>query len=95
MWSRLSRCLTRILLAVSVSMSTGEFIEVQQLSLDDLRTRFGLPPSCDPAVTALNMDPAANQMTVAIECRVVKPPTPALPRIPGERPSPHPAGKGP
>jgi hypothetical protein len=61
--------LTRTLLAVTVSMSTGEFIEVQQLSHEDLRARFKLPPSCDPSVTALNTDPGANQMTVAIECR--------------------------
>ena len=68
-WLRWRKALTRILLAVTVSMSTGEFIEVQKLSHDDLRARFKLPPSCDPAVTAVNTDPAANQMTVAIECR--------------------------
>ena len=94
MCSRARRYLTRILLAVTLSMTTGEFIEVQKLSLDELRVRFGLPPSCDPAVTALNTDPSANQMTVAVECRV-KPPTGAPPRTPGERPPPRPAGKGP
>ena len=67
MWSRWREILTRTLLAVTVSMSTGEFIEVQQLSHEDLRARFKLPPSCDPSVTALNTDPGANQMTVAIE----------------------------
>jgi|KBSSwiStaDraftv2_1062776.scaffolds.fasta_scaffold3125428_1 hypothetical protein len=89
MWSRWRRHLTRILLAVTVSMSTGEFIEVQKLSHEDLRTRFKLPASCDPSVTALNTDPAGNQMTVAIECRVRLAPAP-----PGERREPRPAGKG-
>jgi hypothetical protein len=88
MWSRWRKALMRTLLAVTVSMSTGEFIEVQQLSHEDLRARFKLPPSCDPSVTALNTDPAANQMTVAIECRArVAPP-------PGDRREPRPAGKG-
>jgi hypothetical protein len=68
--------LTRIMLAVTVSMSTGEFIEVQKLSHEDLRARFKLPPSCDPSVTALNTDPGANQMIVAIECRTKLAPAP-------------------
>jgi hypothetical protein len=89
MWSRWRKALTRILLAVTVSMTTGEFIEVQKLSHDDLRARFKLPASCDPSVTALNTDPAANQMTVAIECRARLGPAP-----PGERREPRPAGKG-
>jgi hypothetical protein len=93
MWSRWWKPLTRSLLAVTVSMTTGEFIEVQKLSLDELRTRFSLPPSCDPTVTALNTDPAANQMSVAIECRI-KPGAPAVPRLPGDRSQPRPAGKG-
>jgi len=88
-WSRWRKALTRTLLAVTVSMSTGEFIEVQQLSHDDLRARFKLPPSCDPSVTALNTDPAANQMTVAIECRARVAPAP-----PSGRREPRPAGKG-
>jgi hypothetical protein len=91
--SRWRRSLTRILLAVTLSMTTGEFIEVQKLSLDELRTRFGLPTSCEPAVTAMNTDPAANQMTVAIECRS-KPASPAVRPAPGERRQPRPAGKG-
>ena len=70
------KALTTITLAVTVSMTTGEFIEVQKLS-----------QSCDPSLTALNTDPAANQMTVAIECRTRVAP-------PGERREPRPAGKG-
>jgi len=89
MWSRWRRHLTRILLAVTVSMSTGEFIELQKLSHEDLRARFKLPPSCDPSVTALNTDPAANQMTVAIECRAR-----VAPVLPSGRREPRPAGKG-
>jgi len=73
----------KTLLAVTLSMTTGEFIEVQKLSLDELRVRFGLPRSCDPAVTASNVDPTANRMTVAIDCRA-KPASPT----PGERPPP-------
>jgi len=38
------------LLAVTLAMTMAEFIEVQQLAPADLRTRFGLPPSCDPSV---------------------------------------------
>ena len=82
--------LTRILLGVTVTMTTGEFIEVQQLSHADLRTRFQLPSSCDPAVTASNTDPVADRMTVAIECRVA-PGAPAAPRGRGGRSAPRPA----
>ena len=89
MCSRGRKALARTMLAVTVSMSTGEFIEVQKLSHDDLRARFKLPASCDPSLTALNTDPAANQMTVAIECRARLAPAP-----PGERREPRPAGKG-
>jgi len=69
MHSRWRNHLAGTLLAAAVSMTTVEFIEVQKLSPDDLRTRFGLPASCDPAVTALATDPAVNLVTVAIECR--------------------------
>ena len=47
-WARLGG----ILLAAAVSMTALEFVEVQKLSSDELRTRFGLPLSCDPVVTA-------------------------------------------
>jgi hypothetical protein len=66
------------LLVAAASMSTVEFAEVQKLSPDDLRSRFGLPPSCDPTVTALSTDLAVNVISVAIDCRV----------RPGETPSP-------
>ena len=62
-------CLAGALLAAAASMTTGEFVEVQKLSPDDLRTRFGLPASCDPSVTALATDPAVSVVTVAIDCR--------------------------
>jgi len=75
--------LTKVMLVVTVSMSTGEFIELQKLTLEELRARFKLPPTCDPAVTALNTDPNANHMMVAIECRV----RPTPPASPGARPS--------
>jgi hypothetical protein len=70
--------LAAILLVAAASMSIVEFAEVQKLSPDDLRSRFGLPPSCDPRVTALSTDPAVNVISVAIDCRV----------RPGETPSP-------
>ena len=77
MWTRGRKALAGTLLAVTLSMTTGEFIEVQKLSLEDLRTRFKLPASCEPSLTALNTDPSGNQMTVAIECRErVAPPPP-------------------
>ncbi len=74
------------LLAAAASMTTGEFVEVQKLSPDDLRTRFGLPASCDPSVTALATDPAVNLVTVAVDCRV-RPGAPP-PAGPSERPRP-------
>jgi hypothetical protein len=64
-----------LVLGVTLSMTTMEFVEVHQLSTEDLRRRFGLPTSCDPALTAVTSDPSANRMTVAIECR----PAPATP----------------
>jgi hypothetical protein len=62
--------LAGILLAAVVSMTTVEFVEVQKLSPDELRTRFRLPLSCDPTVTALATDPSVKLVTVAVECRV-------------------------
>ena len=61
--------LAGLVLAVSLSMTTVEFIEMQQLPVEALRARFKLPASCDPTVTALTTDPSANRMTVAVECR--------------------------
>jgi len=46
----------------------AEFIEVQKLAPADLRARFGLSPSCDLSVTAVTTDPAANLVTVGIDC---------------------------
>lgn len=66
------------LVIAAVSMTIVEFAELQKLSPDDIRSRFGLPPSCDPTVTALSTDPAVNVISVAIDCRV----------RPGETPSP-------
>ena len=77
--------LTSSLLALTLSMSLADFIEVQRLSPDDLRTRFRLQPSCDPAVTALTTDPAANSVMVAIECRAKPAPTTPARPTPGER----------
>ena len=77
--------LAPILLAATVSMTFAEFIEVQKLSREDLRTRFTLPLECDPAVTASTTEPAANSVTVDIECRA-KPagtPPPGEPTRPG------------
>jgi hypothetical protein len=75
-------------LAVTLAMTMAEFIEVQKLAPGDLRTRFGLSPSCDPSLTALTTDPAANLVTVAIDCRdnpaTTSPPAGAS----GERPRP-------
>jgi hypothetical protein len=88
-WARL----TGTLLAAVVSMTTVEFVEVQKLSPDDLRTRFRLPSSCDPAVTALATDPAVKLVTVAIDCRAKPGGTPP-PAGPSDRKQPSRAGKG-
>ena len=59
-----------LVIAVALSMTITEFIEVQQLGPEELRTRFRLPRGCDPAVTALSSEPAANHLvTVAVDCR--------------------------
>ena len=75
--------LAALLLAVSLSMTTVEFIEVQQLPAEALRARFKLPASCDPAVTALTTDASANRMVVAVECR--SKPAPSAPDPPARR----------
>lgn len=62
--------LAHSLIVLTLSMSLADFIEVQALSPDDLRKRFRLQPSCDPAMTASMSDPSASSLTVAIECRV-------------------------
>jgi len=72
-----------LVLAVSLSMTTVEFIEVQQLPVEALRARFKLPASCDPTVTALTTDPSANRMMVAVECRPK--PAPVAPDPPARR----------
>jgi hypothetical protein len=72
-----------LLLAVSLSMTTVEFIEIQQLPVEALRARFKLPASCDPAVTALTTDATANRMLVAVECR--SKPAPNAPEPPARR----------
>jgi len=63
------RCLAQIVLAVTVSMSVGEFAAIQGLSAADLRARFGLPALCEPSMTALSTDPTVNTVSVVIECR--------------------------
>jgi hypothetical protein len=85
--------LAGVLLVGAVSMSTGEFVEVQKLSPDELRARFKLPPSCEPSMTAHATDPAVNVMTVAIECRLKPGATPAT-TSPPRRPRPRLPEKG-
>ncbi|HLQ22720.1 MAG TPA: hypothetical protein VK132_05925 [Gemmatimonadales bacterium] len=80
---------------MTVSLTTAEFVEVQQLPAEALRTRFDLSPSCQPALTALATDPAAQRMTVLIECRAEPPATSPGPRPPAGRSRPsRPAEKG-
>ena len=87
--------LLRVLLALTLSMTVGEFVEVQKLASEDLRKRFNLPSACEPAVTALATEPAANRVTVAIECRA-KPAGAASPATPGQPQQPsRPPGKAP
>ncbi len=66
LWAaRLAHCL----IVLTLSTSLADFIEIQALSPDDLRKRFRLQPSCDPAVTASMTDPTGSSLMVAIECR--------------------------
>src|SRR4029453_15755919 len=71
-------------LAVTLAMTTPGFTKVEQRAPASLRTRFGLSPSCDPSVTALTTDPAANRVTVAIDCRANPATTPPA-GVSGER----------
>jgi len=84
--------LAKVLMVGAVSMSTGEFVEVQKLSPDELRARFKLPASCEPSMTAHATDPAVNVMTVAIECRLKPGATPDT--NPTGRPRTRPPAKG-
>jgi hypothetical protein len=86
-------CLTGIFLAAVVSMTTVDFVEVQKLSPDDRRTRFGLPSSGDPTVTALATDPWVKLVAVAIDCRA-KPGGIPPPAAPSDRQPPSRPGKG-
>jgi hypothetical protein len=74
--------LWRVVLAVSLTVSTAEFIELQSLPPETLRARFSLPESCLPVVTAVATDPAVNRMAVSVECRpgTAADPPPARPR---------------
>lgn len=82
-----------MLLGVTVTVTTAEFIEIQKLSADDQRARFKLPASCEPSLTALSTDPTLNRVTVAVECRPRPDQPPPAP--PGERGRPSaPARKG-
>jgi hypothetical protein len=58
-----------VLLAVTLTMTMAEFIEVQKLGPEELRSRFGLASTCDPTVTALSTNLTVNQVMVAIDCR--------------------------
>jgi len=64
-----SERLVPLLLGVTLSVTTVEFADIQKLSDDDLRSRFRLPSSCRPALTALSTDPAISQVMVAVDCR--------------------------
>jgi hypothetical protein len=77
-----------VVLGVIVSLSTVDFIEVQKLSPEELRARFRLPASCNPAVTAMTSDTTGNRLTVAIECRPG-----ALEAVPARSPG-DPPGRG-
>ena len=61
--------LAGLVLAVSLSVSTVEFIEMQPRPVAALRARLKLPASCDPAVTALTTDPTTNRLMVAVDRR--------------------------
>jgi hypothetical protein len=77
-----------LLLAVTLSVTTAEFIEIQAMPVEGLRARFGLGPSCQPAVTALSTDASASRMSVAIECRPDPAAAPEGGRPSGERSRP-------
>jgi len=80
-----SERLVPFLLGVTLSVTTVEFADIQKLSDEDLRSRFRLPSSCRPALTALSTDPAISQVTVAVDCR--DDPTAPSPRSGAARPA--------
>jgi hypothetical protein len=71
----------RVLLSVTLSMPMAEFIDVQKLSSEQLRSRFKLQATCEPVVTALTTEPGMSRVVVAIECRPA--PAGAAPGSPG------------
>src|SRR5262245_31177248 len=68
-WRRPPAALREIVLGVTVAVTMAEFVEIQQLAVEDLRKRFALAPSCQPSLTASAADPGASKVTLAIECR--------------------------
>jgi hypothetical protein len=78
--------LTHVVLAAALSMSIADFVELQKLSPADLRTRFRLPASCEPSLAALSTDAAANQISVAVDCRAL-PLEPAAAAAPARTPA--------
>src|SRR2546427_13040069 len=62
-------------------MTTAEFMDVQRLSVDELRTRFRLAPSRQPSLTALSTDPMINQVAVPLGWRAgLRAPSPSRER---------------
>ena len=58
-----------IIFSMAVTMSFTEFAALQQLPAEALRSRFALPASCDPSVTALTTNTSGNEVSVFIDCR--------------------------
>jgi len=44
-----------VALTATVDVSLAEFVELQRAGDHDLRRRFALPPTCEPAVSAMGL----------------------------------------
>ncbi|MBI1735500.1 MAG: hypothetical protein HYR51_10030 [Candidatus Rokubacteria bacterium] len=70
------RALCALTLVLSLEMSVGDFIAVQQLTDDQRRRRFGLPDACVPTITALRA--ARGGVHVVVTCSDATPPAPRV-----------------
>lgn len=71
----LNRFVRYVLLILALEVSFQEFLELQYLDAGTLRTRFHLPKSCWPRLSAALADPAAERVHIFISCA----PPPASP----------------
>ncbi len=53
----------------TLSTTLPGLVEIQRLSADELRHRFALPKTCDPAITAVGRGARNGKIDVVITCK--------------------------